>query len=130
MKSTQKEQRYQENSNTNFQPAPSSLSEELEATLSQNISTSYSDASRINTQSVEAPTLQKMDEVNYNSRVAEDSETEDNDLYLSDCRIFLVGFGENELAKLVGMIRKGGGSRYMLLSEKLTHIIVGTPSEV
>uniref|UniRef100_A0A0A9DVV1 BRCT domain-containing protein n=1 Tax=Arundo donax TaxID=35708 RepID=A0A0A9DVV1_ARUDO len=62
------------------------------------------------------------------SHVAEDSEAE-NDLYLSNCRISLVGFEEKELLRLIMMIRNGGGSRHILLSEKLTHIILGAPTE-
>lgn len=61
--------------------------------------------------------------------VANDSQTEDNDMYLSDCKILLAGFIASDMRKLVNMVRRGGGSRYMCLSEKLTHIIVGTPSD-
>ncbi|KAL3380610.1 hypothetical protein AABB24_000987 [Solanum stoloniferum] len=61
--------------------------------------------------------------------VADDSETDDNDLYLADCRILIVGFNASEMRKLVNLVRKGGGSRYMSFSEKLTHIIAGNPSE-
>ncbi|CAA0827245.1 transcription coactivators [Striga hermonthica] len=62
--------------------------------------------------------------------IADDSECEDDDLYLSECRILLVGFETSELRKLVDMVRQGGGSRYMSFNEKLTHIIVGNPSEI
>ncbi|KAL0927052.1 hypothetical protein M5K25_001206 [Dendrobium thyrsiflorum] len=68
------------------------------------------------------------DKVKFDCRVAQDSE-EDDDLYLSSCRIFLAGFEDKELRKLVNMIRRGGGTRHMLLSEKLSHIILGKPSE-
>lgn len=61
--------------------------------------------------------------------VANDSQTEDNNLYLSDCKILLAGFDASDMRKLVNMIRSGGGSRYMSLHEKLTHIVVGTPSD-
>lgn len=104
--------------------------EDLEATLSQNISSSFSDATKINNEGTDSLVLETKDEAKFESHIAEDSETEDNDLYLSDCRIFLVGFEERELSRLVAMVRKGGGSRHMLLSEKLTHIIIGAPSEV
>jgi len=57
------------------------------------------------------------------------TEAENDDLYLSNCRISLVGFEENELLRLLRMIRNGGGSRHILLNEKLTHIILGAPSE-
>lgn len=62
-------------------------------------------------------------------RVAEDSEDGD-DLYLSECRISLVGFNEKEMARLVALVRRGGGTRHVMLSQRLTHIIVGAPSEV
>lgn len=61
--------------------------------------------------------------------VANDSQADDNDMYLSDCKILLAGFNASDMRKLVNMVRRGGGSRYMCLSEKLTHIIVGTPSD-
>ncbi|KAK4372086.1 hypothetical protein RND71_007470 [Anisodus tanguticus] len=61
--------------------------------------------------------------------VADDSQTDDNDLYLADCRILIVGFNASEMRKLVNLVRKGGGSRYMSFGEKLTHIIAGNPSE-
>lgn len=69
-------------------------------------------------------------DTNFDGCVADDSQKDDNDLYLSDCRISLVGFEASEMRKLVSMIRRGGGSRYMSLNEKLTHIVVGTPSEM
>ncbi|KAK8948021.1 hypothetical protein KSP40_PGU007126 [Platanthera guangdongensis] len=69
------------------------------------------------------------DTTKFDFRVAQDSE-EDNDLYLSSCIICLVGFEEKVLRKLVSMIRRGGGTRLILLSEKLTHIILGSPSDV
>lgn len=62
-------------------------------------------------------------------QVAEDSE-DGNNLYLSECRISLVGFTEKEMASLVALVRKGGGTRHYMLSQRLTHIIVGAPSEV
>ncbi|XP_008781616.2 DNA topoisomerase 2-binding protein 1-A isoform X2 [Phoenix dactylifera] len=130
VKGSQKEQKSQDHSTTTSQPIPPTMIEDLEATLSQNILSSFSDATKINNEGTDSPALETKDEAKFESHIAEDSETEDNDLYLSDCRIFLVGFEERELSKLVTMIRKGGGSRHMLLSEKLTHIIIGAPSEV
>ncbi|XP_062116606.1 uncharacterized protein LOC133830610 [Humulus lupulus] len=62
--------------------------------------------------------------------VANDSQYEDSDLYLSRCRILLVGFEASEMRRLVNMVRRGGGSRYVLFNDKLTHIVVGTPSEI
>ncbi|KAK6121566.1 hypothetical protein DH2020_044686 [Rehmannia glutinosa] len=61
--------------------------------------------------------------------IADDSQCEDDDLYLSECRILLVGFEASELRKLVDMVRQGGGSRYMSFNQKLTHVVVGNPSE-
>lgn len=61
--------------------------------------------------------------------IANDSEPDHGDLYLSECRIFLVGFEASEMRRLVNMIRHGGGSRYILFNDKMTHIIVGSPSE-
>ncbi|KAK3118059.1 hypothetical protein QOZ80_9BG0693640 [Eleusine coracana subsp. coracana] len=58
-----------------------------------------------------------------------DSEAENDDLYLSNCRISLVGFDDKEMLRLVMMIRNGGGSRHILLSERLTHIVLGAPSD-
>lgn len=104
---------------------------DLEATLSQNIPSMVSDAQVIvKEDGGEAPTLQPSNETKLDGCVANDSESEDNDLYLSDCRISLVGFEASEMRKLVMMVRRGGGSRYMSCNDKLTHIVVGTPSEV
>lgn len=61
--------------------------------------------------------------------VADDTQSEDDDLYLSECRILLVGFEASDLRKLVNMVRRGGGSRYMSVREKLTHVVVGNPSQ-
>lgn len=60
---------------------------------------------------------------------AADSQDDDNDLYLSDCRIFFAGFEINEMRTLIKLIRRSGATRHMLLSERLTHIVVGSPSE-
>ncbi|XWS25087.1 hypothetical protein CRYUN_Cryun27aG0041000 [Craigia yunnanensis] len=104
---------------------------DLEATLSRNISSVVSDAQVIfKEDGGEAPTLQPSTETKLDGCVASDSQSEDNDLYLSDCRISLVGFGASEMRKLVTMVRRGGASRYMSCNDKLTHIVVGTPSEV
>ncbi|KAL3651876.1 hypothetical protein CASFOL_004878 [Castilleja foliolosa] len=61
--------------------------------------------------------------------IADDSQCEDDDLYLSECRVLLVGFDASELRKLVDMVRQGGGSRYMSFNQKLTHVVVGNLSE-
>ncbi|XP_041992749.1 DNA topoisomerase 2-binding protein 1-like [Salvia splendens] len=55
--------------------------------------------------------------------------SEDDDLNLSECRVLLLGFEASELRKLVNMVRQGGGSRYMSVREKLTHVLVGIPSK-
>ncbi|KAJ0973198.1 hypothetical protein J5N97_021157 [Dioscorea zingiberensis] len=75
MKTSQKEPGNQPQSS---EPIPPTEFGDLDTTLSQNMSSSFSDATKTN----------------------------------------------------MSMIRKGGGSRHMLLSEKLTHIIIGTPSEI
>ena len=104
---------------------------DLEATLSQNMSSVVSDAQVIfKEDGGEAPTLQPSTETKLDGCVANDSQSEDNDLYLSDCRISLVGFEASEMRKLVTMLRRGGASRYMSCNDKLTHIVVGAPSEV
>ncbi|KAL3631378.1 hypothetical protein CASFOL_024362 [Castilleja foliolosa] len=59
--------------------------------------------------------------------IADDSN--DDDLYLSECRVLLVGFDGSELRKLVDMVCQGGGSRYMSFNQKLTHVVVGNLSE-
>lgn len=136
----------QDKSNVNFQSASSSLAADsnlqavpcsgigdpdLEATLSQNTCSTFLDAPIfIKEGETGEPAMQDKDENKLDGLVADDSQTEDSDLYLSDCRILLVGFEASEMRKLVNMVRRGGGSRYMSFNEKLTHIVVGTPSEV
>ncbi|GLT55836.1 hypothetical protein SLA2020_289240 [Shorea laevis] len=102
---------------------------DLEATLSQNMSSLFSEAQVI-TKEGEAPPLQATNETKLDGRVADDSQSEEIDLYLSGCRVSLVGFEASEMRKLVMMLRRGGASRYVSLNDKLTHIIVGTPSEM
>ncbi|XP_057505159.1 uncharacterized protein LOC130788492 isoform X1 [Actinidia eriantha] len=102
---------------------------DLEATLSQNMSATFSDVS-ILVKECGTPAEQPRSDTNFDSCVADDSQNDDNDLYLSDCRILLVGFDASQMRKLVNMVRRGGGSRYMSFNEKLTHIVVGTPSEI
>ncbi|XWS21680.1 hypothetical protein CRYUN_Cryun30bG0075000 [Craigia yunnanensis] len=104
---------------------------DLEATLSQNMSSVVSDAQVIfKEDGGEAPILHPSNETKLDGYVANDSQSEDNDLYLSDCRISLVGFEASEMRKLVTMVRRGGASRYMSFNDKLTHIVVGAPSEM
>ncbi|KAF7127540.1 hypothetical protein RHSIM_Rhsim11G0071500 [Rhododendron simsii] len=138
-------QRIQEKSIGNSQCAPSSfaggsnleavlcsgiIDPDLEATLSQNISTTFSDASILVKEESGTPAKQAKCDTNFDGCVADDSQNEDDDLYLSDCRILLIGFDASEMRKLVNMVRRGGGSRYMSFNEKLTHIVVGSPSEI
>ncbi|KAJ1397083.1 BRCT domain [Sesbania bispinosa] len=78
----------------------------------------------------EAPPLPSSNELNFDGAVAYDSESDDNGLYLSECRILLVGFEASQMRKLVNMVRKGGGSRYMSFNDKLTHIVIGNPTEM
>ncbi|KAH9757187.1 transcription coactivator [Citrus sinensis] len=129
----------------NALPAPSSMATEsnllsvsctgfadqdLEATCSQSMPSMYMDAPVVSKDgAIEAPTAQTRNESNSDVCVANDSQSEDNDLYLSDCRIVLVGFEASEMRKLVNMVRRGGGSRYVSYNNGLTHIVVGTLSE-
>ncbi|XP_019456415.1 PREDICTED: DNA topoisomerase 2-binding protein 1-A isoform X2 [Lupinus angustifolius] len=78
----------------------------------------------------EVPPVKSSNELDFDGVVANDSESDDNDLYLSECRILLVGFETSEMRKLVNMVRKGGGSRSMSFNDKLTHIVIGCPSEM
>ncbi|KAK7861183.1 dna topoisomerase 2-binding protein 1-a [Quercus suber] len=117
----------------NSQAAPSIgfADSDLEATLSQNVSSAISDPPVfVKEGDFEKPTMQPKDETSLDGFVANDSQSEDGDLYLSECRILLVGFEVSEMRKLVSMVRRGGGSRYMSFNDKLTHIVVGSPSEI
>ncbi|KAG7587365.1 BRCT domain [Arabidopsis thaliana x Arabidopsis arenosa] len=101
---------------------------DIEASGSQNVfSTSMNPSTDVKEPSG-GPTTRPQEQ-NIDGCTARDSESEDNDLYLSDCRIFLLGFEASEMRKLAKLVRRGGGSRYMLLNERMTHIVVGTPSE-
>ncbi|XP_016899871.2 uncharacterized protein LOC103487611 isoform X2 [Cucumis melo] len=103
---------------------------DVEATLSQSTSM-FSDASHfINEVDVEVPVATGRNEENTVNCLANDFQSEENDLYLSACRIKVVGFEASEMRKIVNMILRGGGSRYMLFNDKLTHIIVGNLSEM
>ncbi|XP_042476122.1 DNA topoisomerase 2-binding protein 1-A-like isoform X2 [Macadamia integrifolia] len=143
MKSSLKRQHDPEKCNGNSQTEPSSVignsnmlpssmiaDPDLETSLSQNMSSTFSDATIFTKEEGNGePRLQPEHGTNFDGCVADDSQAEDSDLYLSECRISLVGFQTSEMRKLVHMVRKGGGSRYMSFNEKLTHIVVGTPSE-
>ncbi|KAF3447039.1 hypothetical protein FNV43_RR12219 [Rhamnella rubrinervis] len=106
---------------------------DTEATLSQNTSSTFSAVPVTEKEGdSEVPIVQsksEMNPINVDDCVANDSESEDSDLYLSECRILLVGFETSEMRRLVSIIRRGGGSRYMLSNDKLTHIVVGAPLE-
>lgn len=131
LKTSPKEQHNPEisSASASFQPVPA-MSVDDSVSVSQYVPASFGDASKIsNTDIVGAPGVQEANEMQVDSHVAEDSEAENDDLYLSNCRIALVGFEEKELLRLLMMIRSGGGSRHILLNEKLTHIILGAPSE-
>ncbi|XP_039776274.1 DNA topoisomerase 2-binding protein 1-A-like isoform X7 [Panicum virgatum] len=131
LKTSLKEQHNPEisSASASFQPVPATSIDDSVST-SQCVPASFGDSSKIsNTDIVGAPGVQEANEMQVDSHVAEDTEAENDDLYLSNCRISLVGFEENELLRLLRMIRNGGGSRHILLNEKLTHIILGAPSE-
>ncbi|CAN8234236.1 unnamed protein product [Cochlearia groenlandica] len=98
---------------------------DIEASASQNIS--YTSMNNVKEPS-HGPTTDPQEQ-NFDGCTARDSESEDNDLYMSDCRIFLLGFEASEMRRLVKLVLRGGGSRYMMLNERMTHIVVGTPSE-
>ncbi|KAF8103589.1 hypothetical protein N665_0188s0516 [Sinapis alba] len=101
---------------------------DMETCASQNLlSTSMNPNSHVKEPSKD-PTTEPQEQ-NIDGCTARDLESEDNDLYLSDCKIFLLGFEASEMRRLVKLVRRGGGSRYMMLSERMTHIVVGTPSE-
>uniref|UniRef100_A0A1S3E5C7 DNA topoisomerase 2-binding protein 1-A n=2 Tax=Cicer arietinum TaxID=3827 RepID=A0A1S3E5C7_CICAR len=100
-----------------------------EATQSEHMS-SVSNVPFVKHPDAGAPPLQTSNELNLDGLVANDSESDDSDLYLAECRIFLVGFEASEMRKLVNMVRKGGGSRYMSFNDKLTHIVIGNPTEI
>ncbi|KAI3513562.1 hypothetical protein L1887_20898 [Cichorium endivia] len=102
---------------------------DLEATLSQSMASTFSDIPVKNNEEKTPPTIQTQTSMDIDASVAENSQSEDNNLYLLNCKIHLVGFDAFEMRRLVNMVRRGSGSRYMSLNEQLTHIVVGTPSE-
>lgn len=99
------------------------------ANLLPNIDYIASEVPLISKEGNDPPTVEQKNGSEFARCVADDSQSEDDDLYLSECRILLVGFEASELRKLVNMVRQGGGSRYMSIREKLTHVVVGNPSE-
>uniref|UniRef100_M8AX38 DNA topoisomerase 2-binding protein 1 n=1 Tax=Aegilops tauschii TaxID=37682 RepID=M8AX38_AEGTA len=86
-------------SSASFQSVPA-VSVDDSVSMSQYAPVSSGYASKIcNTDIVSAPCVQETNEMPVESHVAEDSEAEDDDLYLSNCRISLVGFEEKELSR-------------------------------
>lgn len=112
---------------TSAGPALGNLDPDLETTVSQTL---FSDTQLSNKEDAcEMLYNQPNERMNQDDRVAQDSEAEDDGLYLSECRLMLVGFDSLKLRSLVTITRKGGASRYTTSNERLTHIIVGCPSE-
>ncbi|KAK3119421.1 hypothetical protein QOZ80_9AG0670220 [Eleusine coracana subsp. coracana] len=112
-----------------FQPVPTTSVDDSVST-SQFVPASLGDAAKNNnTDIVGASSAQETNQMQVDSHAIVDSEAENDDLYLSNCRISLVGFDDKEMLRLVMMIRNGGGSRHILLSERLTHIVLGAPSD-
>ncbi|RDY12354.1 hypothetical protein CR513_02868, partial [Mucuna pruriens] len=87
------------------------MDRDLEAMQSEHMSSVPNAPLLVKEGDAEPPPLQTSNELNFDGAVANDSESDDNDLYLSECRILLVGFDVCEMRKLVNMVRKGGGSR-------------------
>ncbi|TVU26247.1 hypothetical protein EJB05_28784 [Eragrostis curvula] len=131
IKSSLKDQHNPEisSASASFQPVTTTSVDDSVST-SQFVPTSVVDAGKNSSPDiVGASCFQETNEMQVVSHVAEDSEAENDDMYLSNCRISLVGFDEKEMLRLVILIRNGGGSRHILLSEKLTHIVLGAPSD-
>lgn len=98
--------------------------------LPPSIASTFSEVSPIPKEGDEPPAAKQGNGSDFARCVADDSQSEDDDLYLSECRILLLGFEASEFRKLVDMVRQGGGSRYVSVQEKLTHVVVGNPSEM
>ncbi|GAB2289813.1 hypothetical protein Dimus_024119 [Dionaea muscipula] len=112
-------------------PTASVWDSEVDAILSQNFHSTVSNSSVFVEEAeggvpLDPPTTDSQ----LDACVADDSQTEDDDLYLSDCRVCLVGFDSFDMQKLVNLVRRGGGSRFVSYSERLTHIVVGCPSDL
>jgi topoisomerase (DNA) II binding protein 1 len=54
---------------------------------------------------------------------------EGNDIYLSGCRVFLAGFNLADMRRLVRLVLGGGGTRYVEFNDRVTHVVLGKPSE-
>ncbi|KAF4372947.1 hypothetical protein G4B88_018112 [Cannabis sativa] len=129
---------------SNLQSAPSSVATDsnssvilsagfmdpdVEATLSQRMCSKFPVAPvNVKQSDSEQPSLHsqisEINTINLDDCVANDSQSDDSELYLSECRILLVGFEASEMRKLVNMIRRGGGSRYAMFDDKLTHVVL------
>ncbi|XP_070023629.1 uncharacterized protein [Nicotiana sylvestris] len=107
--------------------APVVSKEEVNLAPAENPKSDYSAPVSTKNEQSGAPIEQEKNDCD--GGVADDSQTNNNDFCLADCRILIVGFNASEMRKLVNLVRKGGGSRYMSFGEKLTHIIAGNPSE-
>ncbi|VAH93641.1 unnamed protein product [Triticum turgidum subsp. durum] len=106
IKGSLKEQRNPEMSGASFQSVPA-VSVDDSVSMSQYVPVSSGYASTIcTTDIVGAPCVQETNEMPVESHVAEDSEAEDDDLYLSNCRISLVGFEEKELSREKKEVRR------------------------
>ncbi|MCO5604802.1 hypothetical protein L7F22_058974 [Adiantum nelumboides] len=53
----------------------------------------------------------------------------DDNMYLSNCRIYFSGFLVPDLRKYVTMVRDGGGTRFMEFNDRVTHVIFGDVRE-
>ncbi|KAG6554667.1 hypothetical protein Mapa_003685 [Marchantia paleacea] len=53
----------------------------------------------------------------------------ETECYLSGCRIFLAGFERSDMKRLAMMVLDGGGTRHMEFNSRITHVILGKPSE-
>ncbi|BBG95580.1 transcription coactivator, partial [Prunus dulcis] len=85
-------------SNLTAAPCSGTMDSDLEATVSQNMTTMFSHAPHVvKNEDSKAPPLESKSEAYLDGCVADDSQSEDNDLYLSECRISLVGFKVSEM---------------------------------
>ncbi|KAH7331041.1 hypothetical protein KP509_20G013000 [Ceratopteris richardii] len=53
----------------------------------------------------------------------------DDGMYLSNCRIYFSGFSSLVLRKYVNMVRDGGGTRFMIFNDRVTHVVFGDLTE-
>lgn len=129
LKNTLKRNSSQDNASPTSHTVASTVPATVGLTFSQSTSPAFSDSTIFSREHSEATCLPSKNEMDSVSCVAADSQDDDNDLYLSDCRIFFAGFEINEMRTLIKLVRRSGATRHMSLSERLTHIVVGSPSE-